>query len=89
MVDRRLEMFRRIVGPFVLEVHDPAGTGGDEAAPDPDEWVTVDIAYPVLAAVRQLLQFGGEVEVLGPAEARDEVARAAASVTALYDEAHR
>ncbi|WP_443076784.1 hypothetical protein [Streptomyces sp. TRM 70361] len=38
----------------------------------------------MLGAVRQLLQFGTDVEVLGPPEARTELARAAAGVHALY-----
>ncbi|OEV12191.1 helix-turn-helix transcriptional regulator [Streptomyces nanshensis] len=73
----RLELFRRIVGPFVLD-------GRPEPEPEPDEWVPVELAYPMLRAVRQLLQFGDDVEVLEPAAAREELVRAAASVTALY-----
>ena len=80
--------------------HEPepaGGTGGTEAAAGPDAdpnpgpdagpentWITVRLAYPVLRAVRQLLQFGTDVEVLEPAAARAELARAAASVSALY-----
>ncbi|WP_055484903.1 YafY family protein [Streptomyces sp. WMMB 322] len=86
---RRLEMFRRIVGPFVLDVHDRAAAGEEAAEPGDDEWVPVEVAYPVLSAVRQLLQFGADVEVTGPAEARTELAGAAASLTALYGGAGR
>ena len=71
----RIELFRRIVGPFLLSA--------DEA--ESDGWIPVSLAYPVFEAVRQLLQFGGEVEVLEPAAARAELARAAAGVTALYE----
>ncbi|MFC4495505.1 helix-turn-helix transcriptional regulator [Streptomyces ovatisporus] len=118
----RLEMFRRIVGPFLLgtdgdgvpasadaggdgtaegdtartgdaavgdaaEVGDSAGETAWDTAEDGDPehtWVTVRLAYPVLRAVRQLLQFGPDVEVLEPAAARAELARAAAAVSALY-----
>lgn len=84
----RFELFRRIVGPFVLDDPGPAGSGTEDAGSD--EWVPVTLAYPVLTAVRQLLQFGADVEVLEPAAARAELAGAAASVTALYgDGAHR
>ncbi|WP_314176217.1 helix-turn-helix transcriptional regulator [Streptomyces winkii] len=69
---------------------DHAGPDDDTAPePDPDAWVPVDLAYPVLQAARQLLQFGADVEVLEPAAVRTELARAAASVTALYGDAAR
>ncbi|OEU90776.1 DNA-binding transcriptional regulator [Streptomyces abyssalis] len=87
----RLEMFRRIVGPFVLDEDgdgdgDDGPAGGDSAEGDAEGWVPVRLAYPVLRAVRQLLQFGGDVEVLEPAAARTELASAAAAVTAMYAE---
>jgi predicted DNA-binding transcriptional regulator YafY len=127
----RLEMFRRIVGPFVVNVEDPDGQdvndqdadaqGADaqdadaqdadaqdaDALPErggadgqdadaegvnsrgtdaDDRWVAVSLAYPVLRAARQLLQFGADVEVLRPAAARAELMRAARSVAALYGE---
>ncbi|MFG2892036.1 helix-turn-helix transcriptional regulator [Streptomyces sp. NPDC048248] len=59
------------------------GTGTAGEAAD-DTWVTVELAYPVLRAVRQLLQFGDSLEVLDPPEARQVLAHAAAEVTALY-----
>lgn len=82
----RLEMFRRIVGPFMLRAEgDDGGPGGEAADIDPEHvWVTVHLAYPVLRAVRQLLQFGPDVVVLEPEAARAELARAASAVTALY-----
>ncbi len=86
----RLEMFRRIVGPFMLRAEGDdggpgAGPGGEAADIDPEHvWVTVHLAYPVLRAVRQLLQFGPDVVVLEPEAARAELARAASAVTALY-----
>jgi predicted DNA-binding transcriptional regulator YafY len=131
---RRLEMFRRIVGPFVVKVEEADVERGDGEAADmeaadmeaadmeaaaeeaadvkdmdegggdggngrdggdrdrdadgdrdgDDGWVAVSVAYPVLRAARQLLQFGADVEVLEPAAARAELMRAATSVTALY-----
>ncbi|MCH6161536.1 helix-turn-helix transcriptional regulator [Streptomyces marispadix] len=71
---------------------DERGDGnGAEAAvpaqsPGADDWVAVSLAYPVLRAARQLLQFGADVEVLEPAAARAELMSAATSVTALYGE---
>ncbi|WP_327225063.1 YafY family transcriptional regulator [Streptomyces platensis] len=56
-------------------VRDGSGDGG---------WATLDLAYPVLPAVRQLLQFGDSLEVLAPPEARRVMAEAAAAVTAVY-----
>lgn len=73
---RRLDMFLRISAPSVVS-HD--GPGGD-----PEAWTEVRLAYRAPGAVRQLLQFGTDVEVLTPEEARRELARAAAQVAALY-----
>ncbi|TJZ52907.1 WYL domain-containing protein [Streptomyces piniterrae] len=47
-------------------------------------WAVLDLAYPVLSAVRQLLQFGDSVEVLDPPEARQVLARAAAAIANVY-----
>lgn len=71
----RLDMFRRILGFFLEPLTEPNGE---------EEWVTVRLRLPALGAVRQLLQFGADVEVLDPPEARYELARAACAVTALY-----
>ncbi|WP_181765541.1 helix-turn-helix transcriptional regulator [Streptomyces albidus (ex Kaewkla and Franco 2022)] len=78
----RIEMFRRIVGPFVLDDLGPADE--EVEAAESDEWVPVRLAYPVLRAVRQLLQFGSDVEVLEPAAAREELLGVAAEITSLY-----
>ena len=72
----RFDMFARIVGPMFAEAPDTGVEG---------EWITVRVAYPVLPAAGQLLQFGTSVEVLGPPEARQEMARRAAAITALYE----
>jgi len=45
------------------------------------------LSYPVLRAVRQLLGFSDQVEILGPPEARAELLRAVRSVTDLYQDA--
>ena len=50
------------------------------------EWTEVQLAYPVLRAVRQLLPHADSVEVLDPPEARAELAAAARAVTELYRE---
>jgi predicted DNA-binding transcriptional regulator YafY len=48
------------------------------------EWTTVQLAYPALRAVRQLLPHADSVEVLDPPEARAELAAAARAVAQLY-----
>ena len=74
----RLDLALRILG--------PALTGPPVTADEPPAagWTTVELAYPVLRAVRQLLQFGDSLEVLDPPEARRVLADAAADVSALY-----
>lgn len=47
-------------------------------------WAVIELTYPVIRAVRQLLQFGDSLEVLGPPEARRVMAEAAAALTAVY-----
>ncbi|MEU4113916.1 WYL domain-containing protein [Kitasatospora sp. NPDC028055] len=76
----RLDMFLRIHGGRVTAV--PPETGGGAT----EEWVELAMAFPAAAAVRALLAFGAEVEVLGPPAARRELARAAAEALRLYQE---
>ncbi|ANP49629.1 putative DNA-binding transcriptional regulator YafY [Streptomyces griseochromogenes] len=71
----RLDMFQRIAAPMLTEPPDDDGES---------DWVTARLSYPALVAVRQLLAFADQVEVLDPPEARAELVRAARSVTALY-----
>ncbi|MBB6171685.1 putative DNA-binding transcriptional regulator YafY [Nocardiopsis mwathae] len=78
----RLDLAVRILGSPPL-VSPPAP--GDTDA-DPDAWVPIELTYPVIGGVRQLLQFGASLEVLDPPEAREEVARGAAEISALYAE---
>ncbi|MFI1205707.1 WYL domain-containing protein [Streptomyces sp. BHT-5-2] len=64
-----------------------AAAGGpcDGPGEDPgDGWALLELGYPVLSAVRQLLQFGDSLEVLDPPEARRVLAGAAAALTDLY-----
>ncbi|MCX4697764.1 YafY family protein [Streptomyces sp. NBC_01373] len=71
----RLDLFLRISASSLVELPDDDG----ESA-----WVTARLSYGVLGEARQLLQFSDRVEVLSPPEVREELARAAASVTDLY-----
>ncbi|MGW8556955.1 helix-turn-helix transcriptional regulator [Streptomyces tubercidicus] len=76
----RLDMAVRILGGALAGP--PRTDDGDEAGAG--EWATLDLAFPVLPAVRQLLQFGDSLEVLTPPEARRVMAEAAAALTTLY-----
>lgn len=69
----RLDLFLRIMAASLVSHPEPAG-----------DWATVRLALGVVGEARQLLQFSDHVEVVSPARVRDELARAAASVTALY-----
>ncbi|MES5817193.1 YafY family protein [Streptomyces sp. RG80] len=69
----RLDLFLRLNGPWLTGL--PEGEG---------EWVTARLSYGVLGEARQLLQFSDRIEVLSPPEVREELLRAAASVTDLY-----
>ncbi|MFJ9868796.1 helix-turn-helix transcriptional regulator [Streptomyces sp. NPDC101165] len=71
----RLDMFQRMAASQLTELPDDDGES---------DWVTARLTYPVLRAVRQLLAFSDQVEILGPPEARAELLRAVRSVTALY-----
>lgn len=72
----RLDVFRRMAAAQLTEVSDDDGA---------DEWVTARLSYPVLRAVRQLLAFSDQVEVLDPPEARAELLAGARSVLAVYE----
>ncbi|MGW1912455.1 helix-turn-helix transcriptional regulator [Streptomyces sp. NPDC002076] len=71
----RLDMFQRVLAAQLTELPDDDGES---------EWVTARLVFPVLRAVRQLLAFSDQVELLDPPEARVELLAAARSVTALY-----
>ncbi|MGW2648283.1 helix-turn-helix transcriptional regulator [Streptomyces sp. NPDC001393] len=73
----RLDMFQRMMAAQLTELPDGDGES---------DWVTARLTYPVLRAVRQLLAFSDQVELLDPPEARAELLAGARSVTALYQE---
>jgi predicted DNA-binding transcriptional regulator YafY len=72
----RLDMFQRMAAAQLTELPDDDGES---------EWVTARLSYPVLRAVRQLLAFSDNVEILEPPEARAELLRGVRSVAALYE----
>ncbi|MCK7627547.1 WYL domain-containing protein [Streptomyces sp. RS10V-4] len=82
----RLDLAVRILGAALLAPPRPeTGPDGGDGGDGPDGgWVVLEIGYPVLSAVRQLLQFGDTLEVLDPPEARRVLADSAAALTALY-----
>ncbi|MEU6480516.1 YafY family protein [Streptomyces sp. NPDC047017] len=71
----RLDMFLRMHGPSLTEHPDDSGEG---------EWITARLSYGSVRAVRQLLGFSDQVEVVAPPGARAELRAALASVTGLY-----
>jgi predicted DNA-binding transcriptional regulator YafY len=71
----RLDMFQRMAAAHLTALPDDDGVS---------DWVTAKLAFPVLRAVRQLLAFSDQVELLDPPEARAELLAGARSVTALY-----
>ncbi|MGV9247413.1 helix-turn-helix transcriptional regulator [Streptomyces sp. NPDC003710] len=70
-----LDMFRRLTAFALVGLPEEDGDGA---------WVTARLSYGAVREVRSLLVFADRVEVLTPPEAREELARAAASVTNLY-----
>jgi len=71
----KLDMFLRLNAFALVSLGDDDGES---------EWVTAYLAYGFVREARQLLQFADWVEVVSPPEVREELARAAASVTELY-----
>ncbi|MFI7387112.1 helix-turn-helix transcriptional regulator [Streptomyces sp. NPDC049813] len=91
----RFDLFLRLCGASLVEHPEdpehpehpehpegPEGPEGDGAG----EWITVRLGYDALGAVRSLAPFADHVEVLEPPAAREELARCAAALTALYTE---
>ncbi|MEU9957393.1 YafY family protein [Streptomyces sp. NPDC050982] len=73
----RFDLFLRLHGGALTEPPEDDGTS---------PWVTARLGYGVVGEARPLLAFGDRLEVLSPPEVREELARAAASVTDLYQE---
>ncbi|MFC9326677.1 helix-turn-helix transcriptional regulator [Kitasatospora sp. NPDC057015] len=71
----RLDMFVRIHGALLAGPPPQAPAG---------EWTELRMCFRAVPAVRALLAFGADVEVLSPPEARRELARAAAEAVRLY-----
>ena len=87
----RLDMLLRICAPDVVSVDPPdgaarsAGEAGDDDGQHGDgDWARVELRFPVTIAARTLLSFGTDVEVLSPAEVRDDLRATAAAVVASY-----
>ena len=74
-----LRALRRVVEPGY------AGQVDWDVAPDPEGWVRLLLPFEKREYARvSLLGFGPDVEVLAPGELRDQMAAAAAGLTALY-----
>lgn len=69
----RLDLARRILGARIQDV-----------AAGQDDWCTVTLRYPDIESVRQLLQFGDHIEILGPDAARERIHRLAADLAARH-----
>ncbi|GAB2760625.1 helix-turn-helix transcriptional regulator [Streptomyces bullii] len=76
----RLDMFQRLLAPALAALPD------DDCVSDR---VTARLTFGSVRETRQLLMFGDQVEVVSPPEAREELARAVASVAQLYGRAGR
>ncbi|MFC8829295.1 helix-turn-helix transcriptional regulator [Streptomyces sp. NPDC057137] len=76
----RLDMFLRIQAAQLTDEEPVVEASG--------EWARLALVFTELRAVRALLAFGENVEVLSPPEARDVLAGAAAAVTELYGGSH-
>ncbi|MCG6493483.1 YafY family protein [Kitasatospora sp. A2-31] len=74
----RLDMFVRIHSTRLTAPPPESGAGAA------DDWVELAMGFQALPAVRALLAFGADAEVLSPPAARRELARAAAEAARLY-----
>jgi predicted DNA-binding transcriptional regulator YafY len=80
----QLDMFRRICAAHLAEGDaDGAGDAGDGGGADAG-WAVVELRFVAVPAARTLLSFGGDVEVVSPAEVRADLATVAATVVARY-----
>ncbi|WP_369262413.1 helix-turn-helix transcriptional regulator [Streptomyces sp. R35] len=71
----RLDMFLRLNASALSELPEDDGTS---------EWVVARLSHGSIREARTLLAFGDTVEVLAPAEVREELAGTAAAISALY-----
>jgi predicted DNA-binding transcriptional regulator YafY len=72
----RLDMFLRLHAASLAELPEDDGAG---------EWVTARLRLGSVRETRTLLAFGDALEVLAPAEAREEMAATAAAIGAVYE----
>ncbi|MEU5058116.1 MULTISPECIES: YafY family protein [unclassified Streptomyces] len=70
-----LDLFLRLCGNALTAPPDDDGRG---------EWITVRLGYGEVREARSLLSFADNVEVTGPPEIREELARCAAAITGVY-----
>ncbi|MFD7202679.1 helix-turn-helix transcriptional regulator [Streptomyces sp. NPDC059893] len=70
-----LDLFLRLCGNALTAPPDDDGRSG---------WITVRLGYGEVREARSLLSFADNVEVAGPPEIREELARCAAAITGLY-----
>jgi predicted DNA-binding transcriptional regulator YafY len=86
----RLDLARRVLGTRIDVVSDPgkagSGSSGAERADGGSGWCAAVVRYPDVESVRQLLQFGNHIEVLGPDDARERVRELAADLAARHAE---
>ncbi|MGW4895680.1 helix-turn-helix transcriptional regulator [Kitasatospora sp. NPDC004240] len=74
----RLDLFVRIHAARLTAPPPECGSGA------PEDWVELEMGFHAVQAVRALLAFGADAEVLSPPAARRELARAAAETVRLY-----
>ncbi|MET9410949.1 YafY family protein [Streptomyces sp. NPDC002935] len=72
----RLDMFVRLNAATLAELPEDDGAS---------EWVTARLSHGSVREARTLLAFGDAVEVLAPAEVREELAATAAAISAVYE----
>ena len=77
-----LDLARRIVGSRLVTVRDEGD--GDNEGTESSGILRIEIAYTQVEGVRQLLQFGDDIEVIAPEETRQILGRLAQSVATLY-----
>lgn len=76
----RLDLFVRIHAARLTAPPPESGAGPAE------DWVELEMGFQAVQAVRALLAFGADAEVLAPPAARRELARAAADTVRLYQD---